>query len=206
MDQTEQVALFWTQVGAIGQVAGAFTTAIAVTVSLWIVLSERAVRLSCNVGLRIIVGSPGPSYDVLSFDITNTGQRSVRISSTGWRTGWQLPLLSRFGWSWAGYQYAIQITSTDIGSPQLPLDLAPGHRISIFTDAARIKEQNEAKRIDFFCRKLPISGRIVSAPIYGCIDVPGQKTRYVKVESKLRNLCATGHYDNSVSKKLNVQQ
>lgn len=205
MNEAEHAALFWTQVAAIGQAAGAFVTAAAVPISLWIVLSERAIRLNCSVGLRIIAGSPGPSYDIVAFDITNTGQRSLRISSTGWCTGWKVPILHCFGWGWASYQHAMQITSTDIGSPQLPLDLAPRRRVTVFTDAVRFKEQNEAKRQDFVCRILPFLEKPVNAPLYGCVDIPSQKTRYFRAEKSLRQFCCTGELDDSVTKKLNSQ-
>jgi hypothetical protein len=203
VDIAEQT-LLWTKIAAVGQVAGALATAIAVAISLWIVISERAVKMACAVGIRIIIGSLGPSCNIVSFDITNTGHRSFRISSTGWRTGWSIPILNRFNLPWAKYQYAIQLTADDLGSPRLPMDLAPGHRTTIFTDAKRFSDQNAERREDFFCRKLPIIGTLVSAPVYGCVDIPGQKTRFFRTEKSLQRFVCSGVMANDVAEKLNA--
>ena len=200
---TAAETLFWTQVAAVGQVAGAFATTVAVCISLWIVLSERAVSVKCSVGIRIVVGGALPSFNIVSFDITNTGHRSFRISSTGWRTGWNIPILNRFEIPWAKYQYAIQMTADDLGSPRLPMDLAPGHRTSVFTDTARFAGQDADKRESFFCRKFPFMVKALSAPVYGCVDIPGQKTRFFRVEKDLRRFVATGEVANDIARKLN---
>ena len=82
--------LLWTKIAAIGQVVGAFATALAVAVTLWVVLSERQARVKVTAGLRLLVtqGRPDLTEEVINITVVNTGlrRRRRRPNRTSWKT------------------------------------------------------------------------------------------------------------------------
>lgn len=183
--------LFWTQVSAIGQVAGALATAAAVIVSLWIVLSERLPQIKVRAGIRLVVGGGAPALDVMSFTLTNVGTRSFQIAQVGWRTGW-LP----FGPKWLKHQHAIQVLGPPVtipGSSVPPFDIAAGERKGIHVSC----DLYEAHRRDgdLFGRKIPLFKERKAPNVHFWIEIVGARTKYVKVERSLEQFLLTGKID-----------
>jgi len=56
----DEPLLFWNKAAAIGQIAGAAATFVAVVISLWIVATETREKLKLTVGHRIIIGGGLP--------------------------------------------------------------------------------------------------------------------------------------------------
>lgn len=65
--------MFWEKVSAIGQVAGAIATFMAVVISLYIARGGRVPRLSLKVGERLTIGGGLPEHRLLMFSVTNMG-------------------------------------------------------------------------------------------------------------------------------------
>ncbi len=69
--------MLWSQVAAIGQVGSAIATTVAIIVTLWIVTSERSIRLELSAGLKLLIAGDGsPAVDVISIHIVNRGLRN----------------------------------------------------------------------------------------------------------------------------------
>lgn len=183
----EQI-LFWTKVGAIGQAVGALATAAAVIVSLWVVLSERAARVTVKAGLRMLVtGDRSGAEDVISIEVTNIGQRPIRVNSIGWRTGWLT-----LGPVWARQQYAMQTSSERRDSQDPPYLLEAGEKRSMFVDLAPFRSATGVeRRRDFFGRKVPFFG-LVTANIHCFANVVGARSQYFAVEKPLAKFLVTG--------------
>lgn len=201
LDEITAQTLLWTKIAAIGQVAGALATAAAVVISLWVVLSERRVRLKVEIGIRVIIG--GDPLDVVSFSIANVGQRTVVINSVGWRTGWGLPgILLRFNDSlpaWMQQQWALQIPSNNLASHRLPATLEPGNSIVVFVEVEHFLKDEE-KRESFFRRKLPWRKVSTAARIFGMIHVVGSTPIGVLVEPSLRKFLSSGEYGRTAQR------
>ena len=79
----------WELINSFSNWLSALGTIAAVVVSLW--LATRATRLQCraSVGHRLIVepGAGGIYPEIVVFNIVNTGERPIRITSIGWRVG-----------------------------------------------------------------------------------------------------------------------
>lgn len=148
MDQ----AVYWTMVGAVAQIAGAVATFAAVAFALWQTLSERRVSLRVLANTSLIFDGVGnPPEAVMSFSITNTGQRPVTLQSVGWETGW-----SRIGPKWLQKQYAIQMTDR-LGAPQPPQVLQPGQSVTLMADGCHVF--GEGRYDGLFLRDMPLFGR-----------------------------------------------
>ncbi len=124
MDQT----LYWTQIGAIGQIAGSVATLAAVIVSLWIVHSERKENIRLTVGERLIIpGDINGPITMIAFSVVNMGLNPVRINSFGWEVGW----LQR-GPKNLKKRYAIQTGGGGKPGKDPPFDVNPGHSETFF--------------------------------------------------------------------------
>lgn len=197
VDLIAEQTLLWTEIAAIGQIAGAAATLSAVLLSLWIVLSDRSARLSARIGLRIIVPMPPQlAKEVVAFNLTNAGQRSVRVTSVGWQVGhlkrWWLPYLP------VEFQarMAVQVEGNDRSSARLPNDLTPGQDITVFVDCALF----DSDRHDLFDGKISLLGKTFRPSIYGWISVVGAKTIVQRVEPGLAAFLRFGTLSDSVQK------
>lgn len=187
--------LFWTQVSAIGQVAGALATAAAVIVSLWIVLSDRTPRIKVTAGIRMVLGGGAPALDVMTFTLTNVGTRTASIGGVGWRMGW-LP----FGPKWLKYSHGVQMLGPPVtmaGSAVPPFQLPPGERkaIHVLLDYYEAHKRND----DMFVRKIPFSKLPKPGNIHLWIEVIGAGTKFVKVEKPLAKFLATGKLEKGAA-------
>lgn len=91
----------WELINSFSNWLSALGTIGAVIVSLW--LATRAIRLQCHasVGHRLIIesGATGAIPEIIVFRIVNTGERSIRVTSIGWRVGllrWRREALQMF--------------------------------------------------------------------------------------------------------------
>ncbi len=186
MDET----LFWTKIGAIGQIAAAVATLAAVCVSLWLAHSERRAYVKVRAGLRLLVAGDGsPFEDTLSIQITNHGMRPVRISSVGWRTGWL-----RGGPKWLAFQHAIQkfdLPPSMITTATPPFDLGPGQEVSLYASPDPFKKGGEL-RDTFFCRRFPWARKASGTKICVVVFIVASKAVVTRVEGNLEKFLATG--------------
>lgn len=184
-------ALYWTQVAAIGQVAGAIATAAAVILSLWIVLSERKLQASGRCGIKAFFAGDGsaPTY-MIGLDITNTGLRPLTVAAVGWRTGW-----FRRGPSWLGQQFAVQAASHLPYGASPPFELAAGTSKSVFTLLTDFAAANNSKREEFFWRPRPWGKGFMKTPIHAIVSISGRRDLYVKVEPSLAEFLRTGQHE-----------
>jgi hypothetical protein len=193
--------LFWTQVAAIGQVLGAFATAAAVIVSLVIVMSQRRIVLDMKVGIRSIFDDTTKvATDLILWEITNTGQREVRLSSVGWRTGLISGRFHRWAPDFLKAQWAVQRLSNDPACGRLPFDLMPGKNIHFFIELGVFENAIKDMRSDFFLRKLPWLDRVIGTRIQGSVSTVGGPTLYASVEKPLANYFRTGQHDGFEAK------
>lgn len=185
----EQQVLFWTKVAAIGQVAGAIATFAAVFVSLHLARQAGRVRLAIRAGLRIgFYGDGSDAWDLISVSVENLGDRPVRISNVGWRSGW-----SSRGPKWLRYQFGVQRLSA--GS-QVPCDLAVGADVHFTVLLSDYENGNNAeKNLDFFGRRLPWSGKVVPSNVQVVISAVGSPDIYVPVEMPLSRYLTFGELD-----------
>ncbi len=190
--------LLWTQVGAIGQVAGAIATAAAVIVSLWIVQSERRAQIKIWAGLMVTVAGDGsPFEDIITIRIANHGLRRVHITTVGWRTGW----LS-FGPAWLKHQYAVQMFDrpvSQITSPRPPFDLEPGREIALYLTPDTYIERPDMRE-EFFNRKRPFASK--ASPTKVCVHVSMVAAKAVsqRVKPTLEKFLATGAIEGGAAK------
>ena len=199
--QIAETTLLWTQIAAIGQVVGALATAGAVIVSLAIVMSQRRIALDVKVGIRSIFDHTSKTAtDVISWRITNTGQREVRISNIGWRTGLISGRLHRWAPDFLKAQWAEQVLSTDPACGRLPFDLLPGKDVHFFVDLSLFENATTQMRDDFFRRKLPWLGHIVETRIQGSVSTVGRPTFFTSIEKPLANYFRAGQYDSLKAK------
>lgn len=105
---------FWNTIGTWFAGIGTFA---AVAVALWLARRVEKVKLKCNVGLRLLVGT-GVSQEILSFHVTNLGERPITVDSVGWRFG-----------KGKKKRYLIQ-TLTGVSSYSLPKKLEHGEAAS----------------------------------------------------------------------------
>ncbi|GIK49592.1 MAG: hypothetical protein BroJett013_22890 [Alphaproteobacteria bacterium] len=187
----DDAILFWTQFGAIGQAVGAIATAAAVVVSLWIVLSERRPRVKAQAGLRMIIGGGAPAFDIITITVTNVGLRTVTVSSLGWRTGW-----TRHGPAWLRYQWAMQNPEAPddwIAQTRPPFEVAPGQDRAVHIRVDGYREVNdEARREEFFMRKLPFMSRSIPANVCVVVSLVAFKAVITPVEKPLARFLASG--------------
>ena len=191
--QIAEATLLWTKIAAVGQVVGALATAAAVIVSLWIVISDRRYALDVAIGIRLrFVGDGSPEEKLVAYNVTNTGQRSFRINSIGWRTGWISGLFSKIVPRFMRTRHAIQIAEDHHFSTQLPCDVNPGNSVFFFIDCQRFAQDRTDNDNDFFNRIMPFCKFKIRPPIHGVVHIVGAKPKYYRVEKSLRRLLTNG--------------
>lgn len=184
----EDAVTWWTAFGAIAQAIGAVATFAAVVVSLWVVMSERAMKAKGSAGIRVsFIGDGTPGTYFVGIDVLNIGVRPFHVGSVGWRTGW----FSRGPQAFA-FRYAIQNTAIMLNhQPGLTI-VEPGRNQGFYTPIADMKAANgEVSRVEMFGRKFPIIGR---APIRAMINITGCKPLIVKVSKELAEFLRTGDH------------
>jgi hypothetical protein len=184
---------WWTAFGAIAQAIGAVATFAAVAVSLWVVQSERQLQAKVTAGIRItFVGDGSPGVYWVGVTIVNTGMRAIRVTSTGWRTGW----LSR-GPSALTFRHAVQNTSLVNLGKRPPFVVEPGMQESVFTSVADMKGGNNPEaHADMFERRLPVLG---DAPIQAVVNITGRNPVRVAVEPSLARFLRTMDHANTTA-------
>ena len=96
--------IWWSAVAAIGQVLGAIATFAAVSVSLWVVSTDRSLRGQGYAKiLASFAGDGSPGICHLGFRVENTGIRDLLVQSISWRTGWW-----KWGPDWAKFKYEVR--------------------------------------------------------------------------------------------------
>lgn len=185
---------WWTEFGAIAQALGALATFAAVLVSLWIVRSERQLRAKATAGIRIIfMGDGSPGVYLVGVSILNTGMRPVRVTSTGWRTGW-LPR----GPKAMRYRFAMQNTSLLQHGKSPPFVIEPGMEEVVLTSVQDMKAgmaSNSAAHKDLFDRKVRVLG---DAPIFAAVSFTGRPVLNVKVEPSLADFLRTNEHPSTI--------
>lgn len=88
----EAEILLWTKIAAIGQVAGALATFLAVVFALILARAERSLRVRVNARFAAIVDIHG-STSVMTYEVENIGLRPVVVTGMHWTTGFP----NRFG-------------------------------------------------------------------------------------------------------------
>lgn len=149
--------IFWTKVGAIGQVAGAAATFLAVLAALSIATSERRFRLRVTAKMMAIHTVAGATPTV-SVEVENIGNRTTRITGLYWATGYRnlfrfLPRFLRLksGFQMIDYEWFI--------NDNFPWTLQPGESKSThFRRQAFLDGFAEHNENDIF-RRLPLSKR-----------------------------------------------
>jgi hypothetical protein len=189
----EESLLFWTMIGAVGQALGAFATALAVSVSLWIVLSERRPQLRISAGLRLVINGDGtPATDIISINIANVGLRGVTCTAFGWRTGYW-----KRGPAFVRRQLALQNAAYAPGSWQFPLTLEPGEEKSVYQDVQAYRAaMGENIRHEFFCRQLPFHKVPTPTRVDLIISLAAHSGIFKTVEPSLAHFLATGEIES----------
>jgi hypothetical protein len=185
--------LLWTQIAAIGQVAGALATTAAVIVSLYIAISDRKYALGVSVGIRLLFAGEGSSEEKLvAYSVMNTGQHPFRINSIGWRTGWVSGLFRRIAPRFIHTRHAIQIAGDHPSSTQLPCDVHPGNSVSFVIDYKRFERDRTDGDNDFFNRTEPFFKSEIRPLTHGVIHIVGAKPKHYRVEKSLHCLLTDG--------------
>ena len=70
-----------------GTWVAALATFAAVVVSLWLSSRRDSVSLRVRIGMRMIVGGGEPRINILSIEVTNLGERPVKLTGMGWEIG-----------------------------------------------------------------------------------------------------------------------
>lgn len=184
---------WWTAFGAISQAVGALATFAVVVLSLWVVLSERAMRARGWAGIMVsFIGDGTPGTYLVGIHVLNAGLRPFQVTSVGWRTGWL-----RRGPKSFQYRYAIQNTSMMLNQKPGPHIVEPGREEGFYTPVADMKTSNsDESRSVLFKRKLPILGK---APIRGIVNITGRKPLFVKVSKDLANFLRTGEHASTTA-------
>ena len=186
---------WWTAFGAIAQAVGAVATFAAVAVSLWVVLSERAMRARGSAGIKVMFAGDGtPGVYMVGIDVLNVGVRPFHVSSVGWRSGW-----FSHGPMALQHRHAIQNPSVMMNSGPGPHIIEPGRNQGFYTKVADMKSADaKASRTEMFARKLPILG---NAPIRALVHITGRKPLVVKVSSDLADFLRTGEHASTMAER-----
>jgi hypothetical protein len=146
----------WNVIAAIGQVAGAVATFLAVVVSMRLARKARMPEVKLKVGERLIITQgQEETPSVLMISVTNTGERAIHVRQVGWHTGW-----FRFGPSWLRKQQAVQLTGSIALGLELPFELLPGEEGSTYCLMDNLEEGCRQKSDrPFFSRDYPLLGR-----------------------------------------------
>ena len=187
--------LQWTKVAAVAQIAAAAATTAAVITTLRLAAYDRRPHLSISAGLRLVIPGDGmPAFDLIAFGITNRGQRTVRVASLGWRTGWL-----RRGPEWLRRQYAVQMLHDQPNA--LPVDLAAGQDVVLhMTPDAYLDADRRDTHLSFFGRKMPWRQTRRPAAIKLIVSVVGAADQLVPAESSLGHLLTYGTIEGGAAR------
>jgi len=186
--------MWWTAFGAIAQAIGAAATFAAVAVSLWVVLSERAMKATGTAGIRVMFAGDGsPGVYMVGIEVLNTGVRPFQVSSVGWRTGW----LSR-GPKALKHRFAIQNTAVMLHQRPGPHIVEPGRNEGFYTLVSDMK--TAAAKTDaceeMFVRRLPFLGY---APIKATVNITGRRPLHVNVSADLARFLRTNDHASTTA-------
>lgn len=184
----DQMILFWTKIGAIGQLVGALATFCAVLVSLYVVITERREGIKLVVGQRMIIGG-GSNLDVISFQITNIGARPFVINSIGWRTGW-----FKRGPKSLRYKWGFQMGDNSPLSTQLPHILQQGQTASVTIPINMFFNNNSKEKSLFHPRKI-LNFINVGTNMHGVVNTALGSVKLVRVETALTKIIED-HYSS----------
>lgn len=149
--------LFWTKITAIGQVAGAVATFIAVAVSLRIANYGRRPRLRLRVTNSVVIGGMADGITFLAFEVANFGDRLAHVQGIGWHTGWAFR-----GPKFLNRKAAVQLAqgSAMFGlGKEPPYELPPGAKITSLCDWDAMVAFASQRDEPFFTRDWPLFGR-----------------------------------------------
>ena len=79
-------ALFWAKLAALGQIAGAAATFLAVVAALLLARAERQLKIRVSAALMHLVNQMGAT-PIIAVEVENIGLRKVRVTGIGWSTG-----------------------------------------------------------------------------------------------------------------------
>ena len=183
---------WWTAFGALAQAAGAFATFAAVGVSLWIVLSERALRARGRAAIMTIFQGDGtPGIHVVDFIVENVGVRDFSVQSISWRIGW-LPI----GPMSLRFRYAIQTSRTGQIFENRKIQISLSEHFYVSVAEMKIGMTAEGERAAFFSRKVPIFGW---APMRAYANIAGRRPLRLKLEKNLLAFLRTGQHSNTTA-------
>lgn len=182
----DQALLFWTKISALGQLAGAIATFLAVIVSLYVVVTDGHEAIKLVVGQRRIVGGE-IDLDVISFEITNVGARPFVINTIGWRTGW-----FKRGPKSLRHKWGIQLGDNSMFSTPLPHLLQQGESASVTIPTAIFFKNNSKDKSLFHPRKI-FRYINVGTNMCGIVNTALGTAKIVRVEKDLSTLIAD-HY------------
>lgn len=188
VSSTPDSVVWWTAFGAIAQALGALATFAAVTVSLWVVLSERSMRGRASSGIRVMFAGDGtPGIYMVAIETLNTGLRPFQVTSVGWRTGW----LSR-GPKSLRYRFAIQNTSMMLHQRPGPHIVEPGRNEAFYSRVSDMKQHGRGDAGDeMFRHKMRFLG---DAPIWAMVNITGRKPLYARVSDELALFLRTNQH------------
>jgi len=187
--------LQWTRVAAVAQIAAAAATTAAVISTLRLAAYDRRPHLSIRAGLRLAIPGDGElASDVIAVTIANRGQRTVRIASLGWRTGWL-----RRGPEWLRLQYAVQ-TLNEQPYP-LPVDLPAGQDVVLrLPPAAYLDADRRDTHLEFFGRKMPWRRMPRPAAVKLIVSIVGAADQLGPAETPLARLLTYGTIEGGAAR------
>jgi hypothetical protein len=179
--------LYWAKVAAIGQIAGAVATFLAVAVSLWIAYHSRKPRVRLKVNHSVMIGGMADGLSFLVFEVANLGERPVYVRGIGWRTGW-LPRWPECLARKAAVQMASGAEMFGLGS-EPPYEILPGASVSSFCPMDNMIAYAGERKEPLFTRDWPLFGR-QRTRIRGYAYTADGHTFYVKPEETVASALA----------------
>jgi hypothetical protein len=174
----------WEKWAAIGQIAGALGTFLAVLTSLYLARDSIRPKLSVSAGIRIVIeaGAQEPFPKIIVFDVRNLGMRDVYVDQIGWRVG-RWPFRRP---DWLARGFAVQTFGTVLESTNPPFALAQGRRVTSmlqFEQTIRNINNRDGDR-PFFAKVWPIIG-IRRSPVFAQVHLSSGETIKARVEKDL---------------------
>ena len=167
----------WELINSFSNWLSALGTIAAVVVSLW--LATRATRLQCqaSVGHRLVIeqGAKENYPEIVVFNIVNTGERPIRVTSIGWRVGF-------FRWRRDAMQMFDRVQSS-----AMPIELTHGQEARwVFP----LQRDEQGWLSSFPGKMLTPHPRLQSATLRACFFTSVGKTFSIKPERGLLNRLA----------------
>lgn len=168
--------LYWTKIAAIGQVAGAIATLLAVIAALYLARSERRIRVKVAASLSRIVDARG-AIQTVTVTVENIGLRTAKIDAIGWIGGvptWRLPRAVR--WivpRWLQQETLHQIPDyASLINDNFPWRLEPYESKSTHFKREDFLREFSSKQGNVFFRNIPLINKIVSVRprVYVAVD------------------------------------